>query len=186
MTHESAEVDKQRNAGNPKGTSHLAIIPHVDADTKPTAAGSDQKSPIGGAESPTHEQHANGKKRSGVGPGQKNEKRKDSEERVDTLTKNLIEMLRTFVDAQNPGDRNDPETLRFEARMEREAEDMTLNSFGVEVYLPFLVRELVDESLLAVSSYDWISLHDEGLILPEVKEIPWHVSIATPLSSGLR
>lgn len=190
---ERAEVEKQMNAGSSNGTSHLTSTPHVDTETKTTATGSDEKSPIDGAESPTHEQHANGKKRPKLTPEQKKkleemeaERKKVMEERVDTLTKQLIERLRPFVDAQNPGDRNDPETLLFEDRMRREAEDMKLESFGVEVCLPFPVRELVDECLLAASSYDWVSLHDEGFILPEVKEVPWHVSPATPLSSGLR
>jgi len=61
------------------------------------------------------------------------ERKKVMEERVDTLTKQLIERLRPFVDAQHPGDRNDPETLLFEDRMRREAEDMKLESFGVEL-----------------------------------------------------
>jgi len=53
--------------------------------------------------------------------------------RVTELTDKLKERLRPFVEAQDPGGRDDPETLAFEARMKREADDLKLESFGVEV-----------------------------------------------------
>lgn len=53
--------------------------------------------------------------------------------RVAELTDKLKERLRPFVEAQEPGGKNDPETLAFEARMKREADDLKLESFGVEV-----------------------------------------------------
>jgi hypothetical protein len=37
------------------------------------------------------------------------------------------------VDAKNPGDQHDQETKVFEARIRTEAEDLKLESFGVEV-----------------------------------------------------
>jgi len=37
------------------------------------------------------------------------------------------------VEAKNPGDKDDPETIAFEHRMKREAEDLKLESFGVEL-----------------------------------------------------
>ena len=37
------------------------------------------------------------------------------------------------MDAKNPGDQNDPETKAFEARIRTEAEDLKLESFGIEV-----------------------------------------------------
>jgi hypothetical protein len=40
------------------------------------------------------------------------------------------------VDAKNPGDQNDHETKVFEGRIKTEAEDLKLESFGVEVSLP--------------------------------------------------
>lgn len=61
------------------------------------------------------------------------ERRKHMEERVETLTKKLIDRLRPFVEAQNPGAKDDSETKAFEARMKREADDLKLESFGVEV-----------------------------------------------------
>ena len=61
------------------------------------------------------------------------ERRKNMEERIETLTKKLVERLRPFVHAKRPGDKEDPETQAFEAKMKREADDMKLESFGVEV-----------------------------------------------------
>ena len=80
-----------------------------------------------------------GKKRSKLTPEQKKklqeleeERRKNMEERVDTLVKKLVDRLRPFVEAKHPGEKDDPETVAFERKMRREADDMKLESFGVE------------------------------------------------------
>lgn len=44
-----------------------------------------------------------------------------------------MQRIRPFVDAKNPGDINDAETKAFENRIRIEAEDLKLESFGVEV-----------------------------------------------------
>lgn len=49
------------------------------------------------------------------------------------LQDKLVQRIRPFVDAKNPGDINDPETKVFEARIRTEAEDLKLESFGIEV-----------------------------------------------------
>jgi len=143
---EKAEVEKQMNIGNSNGTTQgLTSTPHVEPESKSTtttngASGSDGKSPVDGTGPALQEQSGNDKKRPRLTPEQKKkledmeaQRKKAMEERVETLTKQLIERLRPFVDAQHPGDRNDPETLVFEDKMKREAEDMKLESFGVEV-----------------------------------------------------
>jgi hypothetical protein len=61
------------------------------------------------------------------------QRRKAMEERVSFLTAKLIERLRPFVEAKKPGEKGDAETAAFEARMKREAEDLKLESFGVEL-----------------------------------------------------
>jgi hypothetical protein len=61
------------------------------------------------------------------------ERRKAMEARISMLTAKLIERLRPFVEAKHPGDKDDPETIAFEQRMRREADDLKLESFGVEV-----------------------------------------------------
>lgn len=64
------------------------------------------------------------------------ERRKVMEARVSELTIKTIERLRPFVEAKHPGDKDDPETLVFEKKIKREAEDLKLESFGVEVGYP--------------------------------------------------
>lgn len=61
------------------------------------------------------------------------EREKAMEKRVEDLTVKLKERLRPFVHAQNPGEKDDPETKAWEEKMRREAEDLKLESFGVEV-----------------------------------------------------
>jgi hypothetical protein len=64
---------------------------------------------------------------------QDEERRKVMKERVAMLTTKMMERVRPFVEAKHPGDKDDPETMAFETRMKREAEDLKLESFGVEV-----------------------------------------------------
>lgn len=61
------------------------------------------------------------------------ERRKAMEERVAQLTTKMIERLRPFVEAKQPGGKDDPETQAFEKRIGLEAEDLKLESFGVEL-----------------------------------------------------
>jgi len=60
-------------------------------------------------------------------------RRKAMEERVATLTTKMIERLRPFVEAKDPGGKDDPESIAFEEKMNREVEDLKLESFGVEL-----------------------------------------------------
>jgi len=53
--------------------------------------------------------------------------------RVAMLTIKLTERLRPYVEAQRPGEKDDPETIAFEAKMRRESEDLKLESFGLEL-----------------------------------------------------
>ncbi|KAI0675848.1 X-domain of DnaJ-containing-domain-containing protein [Trametes maxima] len=81
-----------------------------------------------------------GKKKSKLTPEQKKKlqeldeaRRKNMEERIETLTKKLVERLRPFVEAKHPGSKDDPETVAFEQKMRTEADDLKLESFGVEL-----------------------------------------------------
>jgi len=49
------------------------------------------------------------------------------------LSKKLIDRIRPFVEAKAAGDLKDPETIAYKARIKQEAEDLKLESFGVEV-----------------------------------------------------
>nr|XP_019011117.1 uncharacterized protein I206_04428 [Kwoniella pini CBS 10737]OCF49898.1 hypothetical protein I206_04428 [Kwoniella pini CBS 10737] len=63
------------------------------------------------------------------------EKKQEEEQlhRVDALVSKLTQRIRPFVDAKNPGDIHDTETKAFEGRIRIEAEDLKLESFGVEM-----------------------------------------------------
>jgi len=55
------------------------------------------------------------------------------EKRVAALTIKMIERLRPFVEAKDPGGADDSESMAFEEKMKREVEDLKLESFGVEL-----------------------------------------------------
>ncbi|KAL9938049.1 hypothetical protein V8E36_002672 [Tilletia maclaganii] len=61
------------------------------------------------------------------------EKEAEKEKRVSDLTKKLKDRIRPFVEARNPGDKDDSETQIWMKRMSEEAEDLKLESFGVEL-----------------------------------------------------
>lgn len=63
------------------------------------------------------------------------EKAKEAAEsrRINELTEKLKDRIRPFVTSKNPGDVNDSETQLFEKKMRQEAEDLKLESFGVEL-----------------------------------------------------
>lgn len=52
---------------------------------------------------------------------------------VDMLAKKLIERIRPFVEAKHPGVSGDPETMAFTEKIKQEADDLKLESFGIEV-----------------------------------------------------
>ncbi|KAF9818275.1 hypothetical protein IEO21_02903 [Rhodonia placenta] len=88
----------------------------------------------------TQDKDTHGKRRSKLTLEQKKklqeldeERRKNMEERVRVLTEKLKDRLRPFVEAKHPGGKDDPETKNFETRMRREADDLKLESFGVEL-----------------------------------------------------
>lgn len=160
---EKTEMEKELNGGRTPGTSSppqatipsspAAEVPHADAPAPPTSPvnGESAISPIPspgentenksvGTGPHSHKEKEKGGKRNKLTPEQRkklqdleDERRKNMEDRIDTLTKQLIERLRPFVDAKNPGDKDDSETQAFQARMKREADDMKLESFGVEL-----------------------------------------------------
>ena len=67
----------------------------------------------------------------------KKEFKKDQDQvmkkRVKTLGQKLIERLRPIVNSDSPDEPNDMKTITFRKNMEQEADDLKLESFGVEV-----------------------------------------------------
>lgn len=63
------------------------------------------------------------------------------------LTIKLKERITPFVNAKNPGDENDRETIAFREKMHKEAEDLKIESFGVEVrFLSLLIFAVGDRN----------------------------------------
>ncbi|CUA78053.1 hypothetical protein RSOLAG22IIIB_02668 [Rhizoctonia solani] len=61
------------------------------------------------------------------------QRKKVMEERIKALTDKLKERIRPFTTAKNPGDPSDPEVKAWLGRIKTEAEDLKLESFGVEL-----------------------------------------------------
>lgn len=61
------------------------------------------------------------------------EKEKAREARIKDLVRELTTYIRPFVDAKHPGEASDAETVAFEKKTRLEAEDLKLESFGVEL-----------------------------------------------------
>lgn len=108
--------------------------PTSPAAANPTGSVSAPSSPQTGPSS------SSSKKRTKLTPEQREklaahdrERKRALEARVRMLTDKLIERLRPFVNAKDPGAQGDPETAAWEAKMRREAEDLKVESFGVEI-----------------------------------------------------
>ena len=106
-------------------------------------------------------------------------RRKALQERVKTLTEKMIERLRPFVEAKNPGAEGDTETTAFTEKMKREVEDLKLESFGIEVCIDHFLFSFwfFDQAMLVVIAHDWEHLHYESHIVYEVPQVLGHVSI---------
>lgn len=81
-----------------------------------------------------------GKKRPKLTPEQKQkidaigeERDKAMQKRIDELTEKLKERLRPYVESKHPGAPNDPECKAWEDKLRHEAEDLKLESFGIEL-----------------------------------------------------
>ncbi|KAG6336462.1 hypothetical protein ID866_2633 [Astraeus odoratus] len=141
-------------------------------------AGSKRASVVGSPPSPSRDAKKDpSKRRNKLSPEQKkklqeleDDRKKALEERVKSLTAKLIDRLRPFVEAKRPGDQGDPETQAFQEKMKREAEDMKLESFGVEllhaigtVYLMKATSFLKSKKFFGMGGF-WSRIKEKGSI----------------------
>ncbi|KAI0029187.1 X-domain of DnaJ-containing-domain-containing protein [Vararia minispora EC-137] len=131
----------------PQHTSSSDLTPHTSLSgtqtpttQTPTSASEKRQSMYGNKKTRaklTPEQRAKleerERERKKVDEEHQKELRKAMEDRIKMLEQKLIERLRPYVDAKNPGAADDPETKAWELRMRMEAEDLKLESFGVEL-----------------------------------------------------
>jgi hypothetical protein len=142
----AAEASSSASSSGPKSppvTSTELSPANTPQEERPEASASKSSTHVAAnGKDKEHPAHGPKHKRSKITPEQKKkleeldvERKKAMEERIKTLTDKLIERLRPFVHAQIPGGKDDPETIAFESKIKREADDMKLESFGVEVCL---------------------------------------------------
>ncbi|KAI9440341.1 X-domain of DnaJ-containing-domain-containing protein [Lactarius indigo] len=131
----------------------------------------------GSASAPSTPVSPHPKKRSKMTPEQREklvaherERKRALEARVRMLTDKLTERLRPFVGAKNPGGPGDAETEAWEARMRREADDLKLESFGVEllhaigtVYVTKASSFLKSRKFLGIPGF-WSKLKEKGAV----------------------
>jgi len=159
------------STSTPTPGSHFSITdPNItiplESEENPKSSSSKEKDP---------------KKRPKMTPEQKaklqeldKERHKAMEERIARLTQKLIDWLRPFVEAKHPGDKDDPETIAFEDRMRREADDLKLESFGVEllhtigtVYMMRASSFIKSRRFLGIPGL-WSRLKEKGTIAKDV------------------
>ncbi|KAJ7155409.1 X-domain of DnaJ-containing-domain-containing protein [Mycena crocata] len=157
---EKAEMEKAMNEGTSTpigGAGHSTLSTAPGTPGSGTSTGAAKITPPASPSPPSHPSQtpssitmhseadsplpaAKDKKRNKMTPEQREklreqerERQKVMEARVSMLTSKMIERLRPFVEAKHPGDKDDPETQAFEQKMKREADDLKLESFGVEL-----------------------------------------------------
>ena len=99
---------------------------------------------------------------------QDEEWQKVMKEQVAMLTTKMMECLRLFVEAKQLGEKDDPETVAFENRMKHEAEDLKLESFGVEVSCFTCLCVIECQILVAASAHHWQHVYDGSIVIHEV------------------
>lgn len=182
---ERAELEKEGIVPPQGAVSHE---PHVSAPgpsthgpstPSPTDMASKRQSVLGSPTPSTggKEGKEKDKKRNRLTPEQKkklqeleDERKRSMDERVKTLTAKLIERLRPFVDAKAPGDKEDPETKGFESRIKLEADDLKLESFGVEllhaigtVYMMKATSFMKSKKFLGIAGF-WSRMKEKGSV----------------------
>ncbi|KXN92425.1 hypothetical protein AN958_07043 [Leucoagaricus sp. SymC.cos] len=105
---------------------------------------------------------------------QEEERRKAMKDRIKTLTAKLIERLRPYVEAKDPGSPNDPETVAWMKKIGKEAEDLKLESFGVEllhaighVYVMKGTTYLKGRKMLGIPGF-WSRLKEKGSVAKDM------------------
>ncbi|KAI6041240.1 X-domain of DnaJ-containing-domain-containing protein [Pisolithus marmoratus] len=192
---ERAEMEKEGII--PPGTSaaspsNATTTPSTSADNQAAPAGGSaahalspsgegtppKRSSVSGPPSPSRNgKKDHPKKRNKLSPEQRKklmeleeERRKALEERVKSLTAKLIERLRPLVEAKHPGDPDDPETKIFQEKVKLEAEDLKLESFGVEllhtigtVYMMKASSFLKSKKFFGLSGF-WSRMKEQGSV----------------------
>ncbi|PWN50184.1 DnaJ-domain-containing protein [Violaceomyces palustris] len=136
---EKEEMEKQMRAEHKKANGEGSVAEGTTSSaTDTTAVNAEAGTSMTSHDGKKAQQDA--KAKSKITPEQRQkleefekEKEENEKKRIDDLTRKLIDRIRPFVEAKNPGDKDDSETRLFEKKMREEAEDLKLESFGVEL-----------------------------------------------------
>jgi chemotaxis protein histidine kinase CheA len=122
LAGDAASIKASAAESSPPGSGH--VTPH----NKEKAAAAERKAAASAASRNklTPEQKAKLEELDAV-------KEVERVKRIEDLAQKLVQRIRPFVDAKKPGDANDPETKAFKERIKTEAEDLKLESFGIEM-----------------------------------------------------
>ncbi|KAF5362077.1 hypothetical protein D9756_002289 [Leucocoprinus leucothites] len=105
---------------------------------------------------------------------QEDERRRAMKERIKSLTSKLVERLRPYVEAKDPGNPSDPETVAWMQKVGKEAEDLKLESFGVEllhtighVYVMKGTTYLKSRKMLGIPGF-WSRMKEKGSVAKDM------------------
>ncbi|KAG1770748.1 X-domain of DnaJ-containing-domain-containing protein [Suillus occidentalis] len=177
---ERAELEKEGIVPPQAALSHEPHVPAPGPSTPSPSDNASKRQSVFGSPTPSNggkEGKEKDKKRNKLTPEQKkklqdldDERKRSMDERVKTLTAKLIERLRPFVDAKAPGDKEDAETKAFESRMKLEADDLKLESFGVEllhaigtVYMMKATSFMKSKKFLGIAGF-WSRMKEKGSV----------------------
>ncbi|KAG8909279.1 hypothetical protein FRC00_010392, partial [Tulasnella sp. 408] len=148
---EKAELDKEKAVGSSAEAGFLPPSTKGDDFSASSAASSDTESDSTGSQPPpytvTPESETPGKGRREDELDKKGkaklipqrerkleaESKKAKQERIAMLTKKLVERIQPMIQAENPDDMSDPEVKAYITKTTQEAEELELESFGVEL-----------------------------------------------------
>jgi len=105
----------------------------------------------------------------------KEELKKSRDERGAMVTLKLIEQLRPYVEAKNPGGKDDAATMEFVNKVKGQAEDLKMECFGIEVSL-YLSNDSQTLNIVEAVAYYWEGVYNEDYVIHETQEAFWHVS----------
>ncbi|KAG9036356.1 hypothetical protein FRB95_009278 [Tulasnella sp. JGI-2019a] len=184
---EAADLNEKLKQTHLDGTPVHPQVPHTDSHMVPHDG---KPAPSSGAQTPTTMDR---KGRQKMTPEQRKKieeleikRKKDMQERVDMLSKKLIDRIRPFVDAKNPGVATDPETVAYTEKIKQEADDLKLESFGVEllhtignIYMMKATSALKSRKLLGIPGF-FARLKEKGAMVKDA----WSVlSVAVGVQS---
>ncbi|KAG8843568.1 hypothetical protein FRB96_003893 [Tulasnella sp. 330] len=165
MLKDLSEVSTRDAAGSPPTYSRKASLEHHDGEPTRPASPASPLSFKGRLKMSPEE-----KKRFEI---EEARRRKERQERVDILSKKLIERIRPFVEAVNPGIATDPETIAFTEAIKQEAEHLKLESFGIEllhtignIYMAKATVALKSKEMLGIPGF-FARVKDKGSALKD-------------------